>query len=195
VGNPWDAAYADVPPWDIGRPQDAFAVLADAGRLTGRLLDVGCGTGEHTLLAATHGADALGVDVSPRAIELARAKAARRGIAARFAVGDALALPRLGETFDTAIDSGTFHLFAGAARSAYVHSLHTVLEPGGRLYMLAARDGGPGGWGPPGLSRAELVEAFADGWRLEALEHSRYDVTAAAPVDHVAAWLASLVRA
>ncbi|HSF27150.1 MAG TPA: class I SAM-dependent methyltransferase, partial [Actinomycetes bacterium] len=117
-----------------------------------------------------------------------------RGIAARFAVADALALAQLGETFDTAIDSGTFHLFAGPARSAYVQSLSTVLKLGGRLYLLAARDGGSGGWGPPGLSRAELVAAFAGGWRLEALESSRYDVTAAAPVDHVDAWLATLAR-
>ena len=41
----WDPAYLDSapPPWDIGRPQPAFVGLAEAGRLTGRVLDVGCG--------------------------------------------------------------------------------------------------------------------------------------------------------
>ena len=45
----WDANYtADTSaPWDIGRPQPAFVRLADEGRLTGRLLDAGCGTGEN----------------------------------------------------------------------------------------------------------------------------------------------------
>ena len=82
----WDEAYAGdkPPPWDIGRPQPAFVRLADQGLLAGRVLDSGCGTGEHTLLAAAHGATATGVDVSARAIALARAKAAGRGLAVRF---------------------------------------------------------------------------------------------------------------
>ena len=81
----WDDSYAGPPPpWDIGRPQPAFVRLAEAGALTGALLDAGCGTGEHTILAALHGARALGIDVSPRAIEIARRKAAERGIDASF---------------------------------------------------------------------------------------------------------------
>lgn len=114
--NSWDAAYtAESPaPWDVGHPQPAFARLAEAGRLTGRVLDVGCGTGEHALLAASHGADALGVDLAPAAIEQARAKAAQRGLAVQFTVGDALDLDPLGlaGTIDTVIDSGVFHVFS-----------------------------------------------------------------------------------
>ena len=41
-----------IPPWDIGRAQPAFAELAERGLLAGRVLDAGCGTGEHTLMAA-----------------------------------------------------------------------------------------------------------------------------------------------
>jgi SAM-dependent methyltransferase len=80
----WDDAYAgSVPPaWDLGQPQPAFVRLAEQGLLTGTVLDAGCGTGEQTLLAASHGADALGVDVSPLALEIARGKAAARGIPA-----------------------------------------------------------------------------------------------------------------
>jgi hypothetical protein len=45
----WDASYtAGTPaPWDIGRPRPAFVRLADEGRLPGRLLCAGCGTGEN----------------------------------------------------------------------------------------------------------------------------------------------------
>ena len=61
----FDAMYGGTPPWDIGRPQTVFQ-LADDGAIIGRVLDVGCGTGEHALLAASLGLDAVGVDPAPR---------------------------------------------------------------------------------------------------------------------------------
>lgn len=59
-------------------PQAAFVRLAGQGLLSGRLLDAGCGTGEHALLAAARGARAADVDISPQAIAAARDKAAAR---------------------------------------------------------------------------------------------------------------------
>jgi ubiquinone/menaquinone biosynthesis C-methylase UbiE len=99
----WDSAYttAGPPPCDTGRPQPVFARLAAKGLLTGELLDCGCGTGEQTLLALAYGADALGIDVSPQAISQARAKAAERGVPARFQVADAFDLAARGRTSDT----------------------------------------------------------------------------------------------
>ena len=110
--NDWNEFYKDpAPPWDISHPQPAFFRLAETGALAGALLDAGCGTGEHTILAASRGAIALGIDVSPRAIEIARRKAAERGGGAVFQVFDALRLDTLGESFDTILDSGLFHIF------------------------------------------------------------------------------------
>src|SRR5260370_16966353 len=107
----WDAAYmASTPaPWDIGRPQPAFLRLAEQGLLAGRVLDSGCGTGEHTLLAAAHGADATGVDGSGLAIGRARQKAAERGLVARFEVGDVLRLPDLGPPPAPILDNRLLH--------------------------------------------------------------------------------------
>ena len=85
-------AYLGTPPWDIGRPQGAFRALADAGELRGRLLDSGCGTGEHALMAASIGLEATGIDDSPLAIEKAQAKARERGLDVRFVVGSVLEL-------------------------------------------------------------------------------------------------------
>ena len=146
----WDGAYtASAPaPWDIGRPQPAFVRLAEQGRLSGQLLDSGCGTGEHTLLAARHGADALGVDLSPRAIELARAKAAGSGLAVRFEVADATELAGTGLSFDTIIDSGVFHVFDDPDRSRYVASLAAVLRDGGHCHLLCFSERQPGTCGP-----------------------------------------------
>ena len=47
----FETAYTGQAPWDIGRPQQAF--LAVANRITGSILDAGCGTGENALFFAT----------------------------------------------------------------------------------------------------------------------------------------------
>src|SRR5260370_26634376 len=132
----WNSVCEGSPPWDIGRPQPDFVMLADAGKLHGRVLDVGRGTGEHVMLAASHGAEATGVDVADKAIERARAKARQRGISAMFEVGDVLHLDRLGRQFDVITDSGVFHVFNDEERPVYVNSLRSALRPGGMYYLM-----------------------------------------------------------
>jgi cyclopropane fatty-acyl-phospholipid synthase-like methyltransferase len=202
----WDDAYAgSVPPaWDLGQPQPAFVRLAEQGLLTGTVLDAGCGTGEQTLLAASHGADALGVDVSPLALEIARGKAAARGIPAaaggqvgraRFEVADALKLRELGLGFDTIIDSGLFHVFDDERRVRYVTSLASVLRPGGRLYLMCFSDRQPGMFGPRRVSQDELRAAFADGWTIVAIEAEAFAINREAfGIATAQAWLATVSR-
>jgi len=191
----WDSAYEGTPaPWDIGRPQPAFVRLAEAGLLSGRLLDAGCGTGEHVLLAAAHGADAMGVDVSGLAIEKARAKAAERGLAARFEVADALHLERLGERFGTVIDSGLFHVFDGGDRPRYVTSLAAVVEPGGTYYMMCFSDRQPGVWGPRRVREEEIQAAFADGWDIVSLARDQFSINPFQGTSVAQAWQAVIRR-
>lgn len=193
----WDDAYAmDRPPaWDIGRPQPAFVRLADRGLLAGRLLDSGCGTGENTLLAAARGAEATGIDVSARAIELARAKAAGRGSAARFETGDVLRLGDLGRTFDTVLDSGVFHVFDDENRVRYVASLAAALRPGGHCYLMCFSDHQPGDAGPRRVSQDELRAAFGDGWAVTSIEAETFEVNRSVfDFTSAQAWLAVIER-
>jgi len=194
----WDTSYvspAMPPPWDIGRPQRPFVRLADSGLLSGQLLDAGCGTGEHTLLAAARGAAATGVDISPRAIARARDKAAERGLQARFEVADVLRLGELGATFDTVVDSGVFHVFSDADRPRYVASLAGVLQPGGRCYLMCFSDRQPGDFGPRRVTQDELRAAFAAGWTVTSIEADTFEVnTGAFPVPYAQAWLAAIQR-
>jgi SAM-dependent methyltransferase len=193
----WDDAYAGrvPPPWDIGQPQPAFARLAGQGLLTGQLLDAGCGTGEQTLLAASSGADALGVDVSPLAVERARGKAVARGIKARFEVADALSLGELGLSFDTVIDSGLFHVFNDDSRARYVASLASVLRPGGRLYLMCFSDRQPGTFGPRRVTQDELRAAFGDGWTVLDIVADAFEVNPGFfGATTTQAWLATVSR-
>jgi SAM-dependent methyltransferase len=192
----WDSAYeaGSRAPWDIGRPQPAFVRLADGGLLCGRVLDAGCGSGEHALLAAARGADAVGVDISPRAIGRARHKAAERGLTARFEVGDALSLDDLGLTFDTVVDSGLFHVFDDADRARYVTSLASVLRSGGTCYLMCFSERQPGDMGPRRVRQEELRTAFSDGWDVTAIVAEAFEVNPGLGTPTAQAWLATIRR-
>jgi SAM-dependent methyltransferase len=192
----WDDSYtgADPPPWDIGRPQQAFVRLADEGLLAGRVLDSGCGTGEHALLAASRGADVTGIDVAPTAIARARAKAAERGLRARFEVADSLNLEYLGQTFDTVIDSGVFHVFADEDRARYVASLAAVVRLGGTCHLMCFSDRQPGDWGPRRVRADELRAAFNDGWTVESVTPDMFDINPIFGITQAEAWLAAIRR-
>jgi ubiquinone/menaquinone biosynthesis C-methylase UbiE len=172
--NRFEEAYAGEAPWDIGRPQAPFTAVAE--RVVSPLLDVGCGTGDGALFFAALGHRVTGIDFVPEAIERARAKAAERGLAVNFRVGDALDLERSDERFATVIDCGLFHVFTDADRQKYVRGLAHVLRPGGHLFLMCFSDAEPPGQGPRRVSRQELSDAFADGWQVESIEPSRFEI-------------------
>jgi SAM-dependent methyltransferase len=190
----FEASYASQapPPWDIGRPQPPFARLASEGALRGRVLDVGCGTGEHVLMAADAGCEATGIDIAPSAIHLAEAKADDRGIDARFMVGDARDLASLGETFDVILDCGLFHVFDDEDRAPFVTSLANATMPGSRYFMLCFSEHEPPGWGPHRVTQDEIRRAFAQEWNVESIDPAEIDVTLRD--EPVRSWLASIVR-
>jgi SAM-dependent methyltransferase len=196
TGPIWDQSYTgqEPPPWDIGRPQPAFVHLAGQGLLTGRLLDAGCGTGENALMAAAHGAEVTGIDVSPRAIEAAKAKAAERGITVAFEVADALNLGALGPGFDTSIDSGLFHVFGDDDRNRYVASLAAAVRAGGSVYLMCFSDRQPGDFGPRRVRQDELRSAFSDGWTIDSIAAAEFDLNPGLGTPTAQAWLATIRR-
>ena len=194
TGLPWEASYRNGPaPWDVGHPQRAIVRLVSEWHVSGPVLDVGCGTGEHAILVASQQVRVLGVDVAAAAIAEARRKASERNVDVEFAVADALRLGALGRTFATVLDCGLFHTFDAEERLAYAGSLASVTERAGTLYVLCFSDGGPDA-GPHPVSADDLNAAFhaASGWSIASLE--------AAPIetrfhDHGApGWLATIRR-
>jgi cyclopropane fatty-acyl-phospholipid synthase-like methyltransferase len=187
----FDRAYEGLPLWEIGRPQPEFVRLEEAGAIRGRVLDLGCGTGELALFLASRGHPVWGVDFSPNAIRRATTKAAERGIELEFRVASALALDRLGATFDTALDCGLFHVFLDEHRRQYAENVRQVLAPAGTLFLLCFSEEEPTDWGGPRrVTQAEIRETFADGWEVRSIQPGNFEVRT--PEVQGRAWLAEL---
>jgi SAM-dependent methyltransferase len=188
----FEDAYRGTPPWDIGRSQPAFEGVADAGLVSGPVLDAGCGTGENALFFAARGFEVVGVDAVKTAVTAARAKAAARGLAAEFVVHDALALGELGRRFGTVVDSGLFHTFDDDERVRYVASLAAATARRARVFVLCFSELELMEGGPRRVTQVELREAF------DALPFRVAHIEAAEIATNLGsarkAWLASIER-
>ncbi|MFI8950584.1 class I SAM-dependent methyltransferase [Streptomyces sp. NPDC053750] len=120
----------------------------------GDVLDLGCGTGSLSLLAAEQGHRVTGVDRSPAMVELARGKLAGRD--AVFLTGDA-ATPPVGEQrFDTVLARHVVWTLPDPGRA--LRHWRELLRPGGRLVLVE------GVWGsvtPVGIPADRLTALLA----------------------------------
>ncbi len=114
-----------------------------AGDVQGlRLCHLQCATGEDTLSWANLGAQVTGVDISPRQIELAQAKAIAAGIDAEFVAADVFALPEdllRRASFDIVYTGGGALVWLPDL-DRWAATIHRLLKPSGRLIV---RDGHP----------------------------------------------------
>ncbi len=173
----FNSAYRGLPPWEIGRPQREIVLLAEAGEIRGRVLDVGCGTGENALYLASLGLSVWGIDAAPAAIRRAKRKARRRDLQATFLVADALKLSALAQRFDTITDSGLFNVFSDEERPLFAAGLRSALDSGGTYFMLCFSDRQPGTSGPRRVTQAEIRATFGKGWKINFIREAMFEAS------------------
>lgn len=168
----WDeaaAAFDEEPDHGLRDPE---VRAAWAGRLDAwlprhpcDLLDLGCGTGSLSLLAAERGHRVTGVDLSPAMIGLARAKLAGRDAA--FLVGDAASPPVGEERFDTLLVRHVLWALPDTAR--VLRHWRGLLRPGGRLVLIEGVWGTTAPVGIPADRLTALLAPLTGDVRLEPL--------------------------
>jgi SAM-dependent methyltransferase len=125
------------PPWSLDEPQPEIAALIEAGKVHGEVLDAGCGEAAVSLDLAARGYTTVGLDLSPTAIELARAAARERGLRnATFEVADISTFTGYDGRFGTIIDSTLFHSMPVELREGYQQSIVRAAAPGASYFVL-----------------------------------------------------------
>lgn len=130
--------------WSVGRYEQVAEQLLPAARVAvdraapaegEHVVDVGCGTGNASLLAAARGARVTGVDPAARLLEVARAMAKERGLDATFVSGEAAALP-LGDG-EADVVLSVFGVIFASDPAAAATELARVAGPAGRIILTA----------------------------------------------------------
>ena len=98
------------------------------------VLDVGCGQGIDLARYAAAGARVVGIDLTPRHVELARSHLAGRGLSATVVEGDAEALPFVDRSFDRVSSNGVLHHTPNI--DAALAEIYRVLRPGGEARII-----------------------------------------------------------
>jgi SAM-dependent methyltransferase len=134
-----------------------------------RVVDLGCGTGNHVLPLVERGYEVVGVDRSPHMLEQARARASR----ARFVEGDLCQLELPGECFDAALMMFGVLSYQTENEAALcaLRGARRLLEPGGLL--LADVWYGPAVLAQRPSERIKVVER--DGTRVIRVASSELD--------------------
>jgi SAM-dependent methyltransferase len=132
----------------------------------GTALDIGCGTGDSSIYLARHGWQVTGVDLSAKALDRARAKAAGERVRVNFVRADATRLNSagIGTAVSLILDSGCLHGMSDDARGRYVHELSAIAAPQTGLLIFAFTPGGQ--LGVRGIDQAEIERFFTPQWAL-----------------------------
>ena len=170
----YSVAYAiGFTPWEAAGEADQAAMerlfaREEAERATpGKALDLGCGTGMHTLELAARGWSVTGVDSNAQAVARARQRIDEQRLRASVIQADVTDLRAdvVGAGYDFFLDIGCYHGLTPAQRIAMGRSISALASPGATLLLLAFQPGKLPRPLPRGADRASLEGSFT-GWAV-----------------------------
>ena len=123
-----------------------------------KILDIGCGTGSLSLVLAKLGHQVTGIDLSPKMIAQAKAKAEDAGVAVEFEVMGAAKPEFTPQTFDGIVCRHVLWMLPEL--TAVLQNWTNLLQPGARILLVE------GFWySGGGLHAEELLAALPPGWQ------------------------------
>ncbi|MBN2216824.1 MAG: class I SAM-dependent methyltransferase [Pirellulales bacterium] len=138
----WDRAYREgLPPWETGEPADELIrVLRDHRKMLRgpTAIDLGCGSGADAIYLAKAGFDVTAVEISPIAMERARARTEMKNAAVHFVLDDVFKFAEDAGKFDLILDAGFYEFVRQKNLGRLLDALWRLSSPGSFYFMLAA---------------------------------------------------------
>lgn len=150
--------YVEYAPW-MPRTME-FERFAGA-----RLLEIGCGMGSDLLQFARGGAHCVGIDLTPRSVEITRHRFALYETPGAFMISDGEHLPFPDESFDVVYSNGVLHHTPDTAGA--VREVHRVLRTGGVAKVMLYHRNSLNYWIEIVLRRGVLGAEFLRGRSAE----------------------------
>lgn len=174
------------------------------------ILEVGCGTGSNLWFMAREGFRAAGIDASPSAISVAKARMEAEALQVDLRVGSYTKLPFPDAYFDLAVDRAALTCVGASVAKQAVQELRRTLKPGGLIlfnpYSAAHGSRISGEVGEDGLtygikagtlqgvghirfySRQDVYALFADGFEVMTCQHLELKDETAPPEETHTEW-------
>ena len=132
-----------------------------------RLLEIGCGMGTDLLQFARGGAHCIGIDLTPRSVEITRHRFRLYDAGGAFMISDGEHLPFRDESFDMVYSNGVLHHTPDTAGA--IREVHRVLRPGGTAKVMLYHRNSLNYWIEIVLRRGVLGAEFLRGRSAEAI--------------------------
>ncbi len=173
----WERVYSRREnPFDVNEPYEWVMELEAQGNIRGQVLDAGCGTGDNSLYLSAKGHVVVGLDISTKAIERAKEKAAERGIEnVEFRQANICKLTGYDGNFGTVIDIGCFHSLHEGDQKMYAKMLKKACKARALVYLRAFSTANTKRKGYPRVSEEQIRAAFSDGWMIIKLEQKEIE--------------------
>lgn len=132
-------------PWNLEAPPELLVELVESKWVSPcTAVDLGCGAGNYAIWLASMGFEITGIDISPRAVELAERLAAEKSVRCRFMAKDLTGdLGKDIPLFDFAFDWEVLHHVFPEDREKYVGNVHSILRPGGKYLSVCFSETDP----------------------------------------------------
>jgi len=128
--------------WDYKYPSQELVTFIASGIIPkdAKCLDLGCGAGNEAIFLAKCGYKVTGIDLSRKAIEIAKERSLTKNVKIDWIVGDVLASKLVSNSFDFINDRGCFHHIKEADRTNYANEMFRLLKTGGKLMIRGCGD-------------------------------------------------------
>jgi|SRR3989344_378477 len=150
-----------------------------------KLLDIGCGDGWISIIAAQASFAVWGIDGSQTAIANALKNSKKQGLKEKthFQLGDALALPYSSHFFDALIDRGLFHHILPKNRKLYFKNIFRVLKDNSFIYLSVFSLNNPEGIGQQ-FTEQKISDYFSPHFIIDYFAQDPYPTPAPAHLLH-----------